>query len=66
MKLKTGKYMLLGNPNSLAGPEIRYADTLKGLKLKVWEKVEIKRGTNALFVARDTKIIRININGTKR
>jgi hypothetical protein len=65
-KLKTGKYMLLGNPNSLAGPEIRYADTLKGLKLKVWEKDEIKRGTNALFVARDTKIIRVNCNGTKR
>ena len=66
MKIKAGKYMLLGNPNDLFGPDIRYADTLNGLKLKDWEKVEIKRGTNALFVARDTKIIRININGTKR
>ena len=66
MKIKAGKYMLLGNPNAIFGQDIRYADTLKGLKLKVWEKDEIKRGTNALFVARDTKIIRININGTKR
>jgi hypothetical protein len=66
MKIKAGKYMLLGNPNALFGPDIRYADTLKGLKLKAWEKDEINRGTNALFVARDTKIIRININGTKR
>jgi hypothetical protein len=66
MKLKTGKYMLLGNPNSLFGPEIRYADTLKGLKLKAWEKDEIKCGTNALFVARDSKIVRVNCNGTKR
>lgn len=65
-KLKTGKYMLIGNPNSLAGPEIRFADSIKSLKLKVWEKDEIKRGTNALFVARDTKIIRVNCNGTKR
>jgi hypothetical protein len=66
MKIKAGKYMLLGNPNSLFGQNIRYADTLNGLKLKDWEKVEIKRDTNALFVARDNKIIRININGTKR
>ena len=66
MKIKAGKYMLLGNPNALFGQDIRYADTLNGLKIKAWEKAEIKRGTNALFVARDTKIIRININGTKR
>ena len=66
MKIKDGKYMLLGNPNSLFGQDIRYADTLKSLKLKAWEKAEINRGTNALFVARNCKIIRINCNGTKK
>ena len=58
--------MLLGNSNSLFSTDIRYADTLKGLKLKAWEKDEIKSGTNALFVARDSKIVRVNCNGTKR
>lgn len=66
MKIKSGKYMLLGNPNSLFGQPMRYADSLKSLKLKAWEKAEIKQGTNALFVARDTKIIRINCNGTEQ
>ncbi len=66
MKVDTGKYMLLGNPNAIFGQDIRYADTLKGLKLKAWEKDEIKHGTNALFVARDSKIVRVNCNGTKR
>jgi len=64
MKLKAGKYMILGNPNSLFGPAQRYADTLKNLKLKAWEKLELKLGTNALFAVRNTKIVRINLNGT--
>lgn len=66
MKLKDGKYMLLGNPNSLFGQNLRYADSLKSLKLKAWEKAEIKQGTSALFASRDCKIVRINYNGTKR
>lgn len=66
MKTKNGKYMLLGNVNAMFGPAIRYADTLKGLNLKVYEKNEVKRGECALFAVRNGKIVRINANGSIR
>ena len=63
MKIKTGKYMFLGNVNGLFGPEIKYADTLTGLKLKAGDKYDIGNGWAALFAVRDNKIVRIATNG---
>ena len=67
MKSKTGgKYMFLGNVNAMFGPGMRFAETLNGLKLKAYEKTEIKTGVAALYVARNEKIVRINVNGVVR
>ena len=63
MKIKAGKYMFLGNINSMFGPGIRYANTIKGLKLKVYDKDDVKRGEASLFAVRNEKIVRINSNG---
>lgn len=67
MKTKTGgAYMFIDSPNSLFGPHIRYADTIKRLKLLAWEKTAVKRGECALFAVRNGKIVRINVNGSIR
>ena len=63
MKIKTGKYMFLGNINALFGPGLKYADTLTGLKLKAGDKYDIGRGEAALFAVRDNKVVRIATNG---
>jgi hypothetical protein len=65
MKNRTGKYMFLGNVNSMFGPGIRYADSIKDLKLKAWEKDEIRKGEGAMFCVREGKIVRINSNGSR-
>lgn len=66
MKMRDGKYMFVGNINAMFGPGMRYADTLKDLKLKAFEKDEIKEGKAMLLVARDNRIIRISSNGNLR
>jgi hypothetical protein len=59
----TGTYMFLGNINSMFGPGLRFADTLTKLKLRAYEKDDIKEGNSALFVSRDGKIVRVYASG---
>lgn len=67
MKSKTGgKYMFLGNVNAMFGIDMRFANTINGLKLKAYEKTEIKTGVAALYVVRNENIVRINVNGVAR
>ena len=58
--------MFIGNVNSLFGPPLRYAESIKGLKLKASDKEDAKNGESCIFVSRDGKICRINANGRLR
>ena len=65
MKKLSGKYMFLGNINSMFGPKLCFCNTLKGLKLKKYDKEDIKCGHAALFSVVDGEIVRIHSNGVK-
>lgn len=66
MKTNAGKYMFLGNVNAMFGPGMRFANTINALKLKAYEKAEVKKGECALFAVRNGQIVRINTNGAAR
>ena len=66
MKASSGKYMFIGNVNSLFGVPIRYAESIKSLKLNASDKEDAKKGESSIFVSRDGKICRINANGRLR
>lgn len=67
MKSKTGgKYVFLGSVNAAFGIDIRFANTIKGLKLTAHEKADVKTGVAALYVVRNENIVRINVNGVVR
>lgn len=66
MKVSSGKYMFIGNVNSLFSVPLRYSESIKGLRLKASDKEDVKNGESSIFVSRDGKICRINANGSLR
>lgn len=65
MKIKTGKYLYLGN-RDLFEFETKYSNTITGIKLTDLEKKEVSNGAASLYTVRNDKIVRINLNGTVR
>jgi hypothetical protein len=63
VKSKSGKYLFIGNINSLFAPPLKYANTIKELKLKKFDKKDIKNNESLLFTIRDGNIVRINCSG---
>lgn len=57
--------MFIGKPSRF-GADIRYSDTLKGLKLSLYEKGEIRLNESLLLVADGEQIKRINSNGRSK
>jgi len=55
--------MFLGNVNALFGPGLRYGKSMTSLRLKAFEKEEIKAGHAALFTVKNNNILRIKNNG---
>lgn len=61
----SGKYMFIGKPSRF-GADIRYSDTLKDLKLSLYDKGDIRLNESLLFVADGEQIKRINSNGRSK
>ena len=60
-KIKSsGKYMFLSNINAMFGPKLCFSNTLKGLRLRKYDKEYIDTGHAALFVSINNEIVRIN------
>ena len=61
-KKTSGKYMFIGKPSRF-GADIKYSDTLQGLKLSEYDKEAIRKGESLLLTAKDDQIKRIYSNG---
>ena len=61
-KKTSGKYMFIGTPSRF-GADIKYSDTLQGLKLSEYDKEAIRKGESLLLTAKEDQIKRIYSNG---
>ena len=63
MKKKSGKFVWIGNINSLFGPQLKFADSIKEFKMTKNDKDDLKKGFSMLLAARKGEVFRILSNG---